>query len=73
MNLSKNKLGLVAISVKDRRRHSRECATSAVAGWVYWGAGALVVAPMYSKPLVSMGVVAAMLRGSEVVSGACIM
>src|SRR5882672_6828230 len=37
------------------------------------GAGALIVAPMYSKPLVSMGAVAAMLRGSGVVSGACIM
>src|SRR5712671_3218510 len=37
------------------------------------GAGALIVAPMYSKLLVSMGAVAAMLRGLGVVSGACIM
>src|SRR5712675_3233954 len=37
------------------------------------GAGALIVAPMYSSPLVSMGVVAAMLSGSGVMSGACIM
>jgi len=45
------------------------------AGWVYGGvvAGALIVAPMYSKPLVSMGAVAAILRGAGVVSGACIM
>jgi len=30
-------LGLVTVTVKDWRRHSRECTTSAVTRWVYWG------------------------------------
>src|SRR5712671_645449 len=30
-------LGLVTVTIKNRRWHSRECTTPAVAGWVYWG------------------------------------
>src|SRR5712672_2954722 len=74
MNLSKNNLDLSRSPLKIGGGTPESARLPPLLGGsIGGGAGALIVAPMYSKPLVSMGAVAAMLRGSGVMSGACIM
>src|SRR5712671_1035838 len=73
MNLSKNNSELSQSPLKIGGGTPESAQLPPLLGGSTGGAGALIVAPMYSKPLVSIGAVAAMLRGSGVVSGACIM
>src|SRR5712671_1885208 len=74
MNLSKNNLDLSRSPLKIGGGTPESARfLPLLGGLTGGGAGALIVAPMYSKPLVSMGAVAAMLSGSGVMSGACIM
>src|SRR5712672_2914845 len=74
MNLSKNNLDLSRSPLKIGGGTPESARLPPLlGGFTGGGAGALVVAPMYSKPLVSIGAVAAISRGSGMVTGACIM
>src|SRR5712672_3555216 len=73
MNLSKNNSDLSRSPLKIGGGTPESARLPPLLGGSLGGGRALTVAPMYSNLLVSMGAVAAMLRGSGVLSGACIM